>query len=463
VSVPPEDGGRIDRRVWRGHLEDGARPPDIAPEQEPPETAAGRETTWTDDHTVTSRDMTPAVGARGGPAAWQPAEIGAEVALARPGFGDARWSFLYRRRDTDYAAKEPAPGQVAEVNRRMRATEPGELHGPFIKPPVWTWEVPLYFWVGGVASGSAFVAAACDLAGDHRSARTARVLALGVVSAAPPLLIADLGRPARFLNMLRIIKPRSPMNMGAWCLVAFSATAAGGVAADLLRQPRIARTLGAATAGLGGYLGSYTGVLLATTAVPVWARSRSVLGPIFICTATASGAAAARLTLVARGIPDPHPTRVALGNVETASIVAELLLSQLSRRRLGAIGDALHQGRAGRLFRAAEIAVTVGVSTRLIEGRTTRRLHDLASALYLLGALGFRYAWVEAGKASAVDHRAVAAMARGRRGLEDATEVPRGPKLSSRRRTPSALAPATRAWTGTVRRFSLGVERLLTR
>ena len=77
------------------------------------------------------------------------------------------------------------------------------VNGPMIKAPVWTWEVPLYFWFGGMASGSSFVALACDLAGDHRSAARARKVALGALVPCPPLLIADLGRPARFVNMLR--------------------------------------------------------------------------------------------------------------------------------------------------------------------------------------------------------------------------------------------------------------------
>jgi formate-dependent nitrite reductase membrane component NrfD len=434
------------------------------PAQEPPATTAGRETAWTADHSPETRDMTPALGSRGGPAAWYPVVPGGDIGLARPGFGDARWSYLYRASDTRYAAAEPAPGQIADVNRRMREAPVPDIQGPFIKAPVWTWEVPLYFWVGGLASGAAFVATACDVAGDHRSARIARRLALGAVSTAPPLLILDLGRPLRFLNMLRIFKPRSPMNLGAWCLVGFSATAAAGVAADLVRLRRTARVLGGATALLGGYLGSYTGVLLASTAVPVWARSRSVLGPIFICTATASGAAGTRLLLVASGIPKGHPTRIALGSVETASIVTELALSRINSRRLGRLSDAMHHGRPGLFFRLAETAVTVGVSTRLVARRSPPWLHNLASGLYLLGALGFRYAWVEAGKASADDHAGVAAMGRGRLALEDPTEVPRDAHMRSTWRRGAATAvPVRRAWTETVRRASLAVERLLRR
>ena len=314
-----------------------------------------------------------------------------------------------------YGDVEPEDGEVAAANRRMRSGEmPGDLRGPFIKPPVWTWEVPVYFWVGGVASGSAFVALAADLAGDEWSAAVARKVALAAVLPAPVLLIADLGRPARFLNMLRIFKPRSPMNMGAWCLVAFTGVAAGAVGADLLGRPRTARRLGAVNALLGGYLGSYTGVLLAATAVPVWARSRIFLGPIFVSTATATGAAATRLTMAAAGQPEDHPTRRALGRLEAAAILTELTLSTVNERRLGRVGEVFSQGRPRRLFRTAKRLVGVGLALNVLGPRRFRTpVEHVASLLYLAGGLAFRFAWVEAGKASARDDEAVALMARG--------------------------------------------------
>ncbi len=234
---------------------------------------------------------------------------------------------------------------------------------------MWTWEVRLYFWLGGVASGSAFVALAADLAGDERSAAVARKVALAAVVPAPALLISDLGRPARFLNMLRVFKPRSPMSLGAWCLAAFSSVGAAAVGADLLGRRRTARSLGAVNALLGGYLGSYAGVLLAATAVPVWARSRIFLGPIFVATATATGAAATRLALTATGQAEDHPTRIALARLETAAILTELALSAVNERRLGRVGDALSEGAAGRQFATAKGLVGGGLALGLVGGR----------------------------------------------------------------------------------------------
>jgi Polysulphide reductase, NrfD len=359
------------------------------------------------------RDMTPAVGTRGQPASWRRAVEGAAVALARRAWEDARWSYLYKD-DTDYAKRAAADGQVPEAARRMRggAEPPEVVQGPFIHPAVWTWEVPLYFWFGGIATGSSFVALAADLAGDPRSAATARKVALGAVMPSAPLLVLDLGRPLRFLNMLRIFKPRSAMSMGAWCLTAFTNAAGAAVTADMLGHARIARALGAVTAFFGTYLGSYTGMLLASTAVPVWARSRLFLPPIFVCTATATGAAATRLALAATRLPPGHPTRVALGTVETAAMGMELALSSVNERRLGRLGHALEEGRPGTLFKLAKWGVRAGLALRLARRRGGPWAHHLASVLYILSGLAFRFAWVGAGRTSATDDRAVAWAAR---------------------------------------------------
>jgi formate-dependent nitrite reductase membrane component NrfD len=359
-----------------------------------------------------TRDTTPALGKPGEPGPWKRAVEGARVALHKRGFGDARWSFHYKD-DTDYAADRVDAEQVAAASRRARSgPEPDRIIGPIINPAVWTWEIPLYFWFGGIAAGSSFVAFACDLAGDHRSARIARRVSLGALVPSPPLLILDLGRPGRFYNMLRIFKPRSPMSMGAWALSVFGSLGSAAVGADLIGRRKEARRIGAANAVVGGYLGSYTGVLLASTAVPLWARSKLFLGPIFVTTAVATGAAATRLTLVAAGLPEGHRTRRALGRVEAVAITMELIASHVNERRLGATGDALKSGKAGALFRFANGAVLTGLALRLVRTRGGSWTHHAASALYLAGGLAFRYAWVDAGRQSAMDDQAVARMAR---------------------------------------------------
>jgi formate-dependent nitrite reductase membrane component NrfD len=359
---------------------------------------------------ASDRDMTPALGRPGEPARWERAAPEAKVALHLGEWRDGRWSYLYKD-DTRYGEGGPDAVERGLRARGQRDDEAPRVVGPMIHAPVWTWEVPLYFWLGGVAAGSSFVALACDLAGDERSARIARRVSLGAVMPSPVLLVMDLGRPARFLNMLRIFKPRSPMSLGAWCLMAFSTTQTAGVGLDLLGRHRAAKAAGAASALLGGYLGSYTGVLLAATAVPLWARSKLLLPPIFVATATATGAAATRLTLVASGLP-PGATRNALGTVETAAMATELGLSVLNEKRLGELATGLEHGRPGRMFSGAKWLVRTGLALRLVRGRLGRPSHDVASVMYLLAGLLFRFAWVQAGQLNARDDEVVAKMAR---------------------------------------------------
>jgi hypothetical protein len=356
-------------------------------------------------------DPRPAVGKPASPAFGE--KTGEKVGLHIGEWRDGRWSYLYGE-DTDYKDQAADMDDVRDAARAARTGDlPKIIQGPIINPPVWTWEIPLYFWTGGIAAGSSFVALACDLAGDERSASVARKVALGALAPSPLLLVLDLGRPLRFLNMLRVFKPRSPMSMGAWALTAFGNLAAAAVGADLLGRRKAAQRIGAANAVVGGYLGSYTGVLLASTAVPLWARSRLFLGPIFVSTATATGAAACRLALVATGLPVGHPTRRALGTVETAAMGAELALSIINERQLGPLASGLSQGRPGKLFKFAKWAVRVGLSLRLARGRGPW-VHHVASALYLAAGLAFRYAWVGAGRQSARHDEVVAKMARDR-------------------------------------------------
>ncbi|HEX6025813.1 MAG TPA: NrfD/PsrC family molybdoenzyme membrane anchor subunit [Solirubrobacter sp.] len=356
---------------------------------------------------VGGRDVTPAVGSRGEPGRWRRAVERARVRGFKPAFEDGRWSFLYSARDTRYAPEAEVDGEVAAAARRMRGDRepPVPVKGPVIRPNVWTWEVPVYFWFGGIAAGASFSALACELAGDERSARIARLVAVGAAGAGGPLLIADLGRPERFLHMFRIFKLRSPMSTGAWCLGAFSVTGGGAVGADLLGRSGVARALTGATAALGTYLGSYTGVLLASTAVPAWHQSRRLLPPIFICTAAASGAAATRLAVTG-------PTRDGLAALEAAAMAAELGLSAINDRGLGIAGRALEHGRPRRWLKAARALTAGGLALRAL-GRRAGPLGDhVPSVLFLAAAFAYRLGWVSAGRPSALDHEAVAKLAR---------------------------------------------------
>ena len=110
-------------------------------------------------------------------------------------------------------------------------TETDSYHGqPVLKAPTWTWEIPYYLFTGGLAGASAGLAYACELHGDDVLARRAWAASLAGVSVSPLLLVHDLGRPMRFLNMLRVIKVTSPMSIGSWILVLTSTAIAPATA-----------------------------------------------------------------------------------------------------------------------------------------------------------------------------------------------------------------------------------------
>lgn len=269
-----------------------------------------------------------------------------------------------------------------------------------LKQPVWTWEVPLYFWLGGVTAGSAWAGAALEAAGDRPSAAVARRVTLGAVALCPPLLIGDLGRPERFLNMVRVFRPRSPMSMGAWCLTAFSVVAGGAVAADSAGRRGLARALGYGAAGLGTYLGSYAGALLSSTAVPAWSRNRLLLGPLFAASAAATGASAVGLALTASGGRNGTPG-AALHRVAGGALVVELVLSAAAERRAGAPARGVAPLRAARVASAAAL-----VAGRLGRARRRGRPARASAALTLAGGLALRYGWLATGRASAREFRA---------------------------------------------------------
>ncbi len=141
-------------------------------------------------------------------------------------------------------------------------------HGqPVLKEPIWTWEIPCYFYTGGLGGGSAALAWLAGWRGNETLARRAWAVAATGITISPALLTSDLGRPARFLNMLRMFKVTSPMSVGSWLLVGAGATTTvSAVGAWSGRLQRTARLAQPAAALLGLPLSTYTAALLANTA-----------------------------------------------------------------------------------------------------------------------------------------------------------------------------------------------------
>jgi len=277
--------------------------------------------------------------------------------------------------------------------------EPRSYYGqPVIKPPVWTWEVPMYLFAGGLAGASAALARLAELRGNHVLARRSWAIALAGLSASPALLVSDLGRPERFLHMLRVFKVTSPMNVGSWILAA-SGAATSVAAADAWTGafPRSGRPARNAAAALGLPLATYTGALLSSTAVPVWHEARSLLPFSFAGSAAASAGAAAVLTTPARHAAPAR--RAALFGAALEAVATEL-----SERRLGAAGEPYRRGAAGRFSRTAKACAAAGFGL-MAAGGGRRPAHLAGAALLVCGSVSKRWAVFKAGFESARDPR----------------------------------------------------------
>ncbi len=276
---------------------------------------------------------------------------------------------------------------------------------PIVKPPVWTWEIPIYFFIGGFAGMAAVIAFAGLIFHEIDLARTAMWLATIGAVLSPILLTIDLGRPRLFLNMLRVFKYKSPMSVGAWIVFAFGACVIPGVIAFELHAhifgggidqflKIFAHLLVIGSAFWGVLLATYTGVLLGVTAIPAWFLHR-VLLPIHFGSA-GLGSAAALLELLGHRVAPLSALGFLAAAIETA------LWIWLEIDKHGAADRALHRGLPGWLIRGGEIFT--GPLALIL--RVTN-LIPLAAIAFLLGAFISRFGWIEAGKVCGRDPEAV--------------------------------------------------------
>jgi hypothetical protein len=272
---------------------------------------------------------------------------------------------------------------------------------PVLKQPVWSWEIPCYFFTGGLAGASATLGYLCELRGDDVLARRAWGAAMVGIGVSPLLLIADLGRPARFLNMLRMFKVTSPMSVGSWILSLSAATTTVATAhAWRGLFPRLARVARPAAALSGLPLSTYTAALVADTAVPAWHEARATLPFVFGAGAGLSAGAAAVITT-------PPDKAAAARRLALAGAVAELAAKEVMERRLGDLGEVYKQGTAqrfGNLGHACLLGGSVLLSRR---GSSSWRAAAAAGALLLGGALSARWSVFKAGFNSVADPRYV--------------------------------------------------------
>jgi formate-dependent nitrite reductase membrane component NrfD len=276
-----------------------------------------------------------------------------------------------------------------------------------LKKPVWTWEVPAYFFVGGAAGAAAVIAALASVHADHATiARHARLVAAAGAAIAPILLIADLGRPARFLNMLRIFKPQSPMSVGAWTLAVFSIAAFASLGVHEFARPMLAvlpdawldaiGAVAAIVAALSGLvLATYTGVLIGVTAIPVWAAHVRLLPVLFGLSGLGSAISIIELL---------GDRTAALNTMGLIVAAGETVLFVMLERRTGADTRPIKRGLSGALVRSAGVlSGPVALVLRLAATRSIPLTRVAAAISMIAGSALARYGWLAAGRVSAQD------------------------------------------------------------
>jgi hypothetical protein len=268
---------------------------------------------------------------------------------------------------------------------------------PVLNRPTWkNPDVPAYLFCGGTAGASAVIAELAAATGRPALTRVARLGAAGGALAGAGLLVHDLGRPARFLNMLRMFKVTSPLSVGSWILAPFSGLTALAAASELSGvAPRLGRAAGVGAAALGGPMTTYTAVLISNTAGPAWHEAHRDLPIVFASSAVAAGGA---LGLAGVGADENGP----VARLTVIGAAAELAASEVMERRLGPLGARYTTGRAGRWRQAARVLTAAGAVGALV-GRRRRPTAVVSGLAVLAGSLATRFAVFHAGLASAAD------------------------------------------------------------
>jgi Polysulfide reductase len=281
-------------------------------------------------------------------------------------------------------------------------SETTSYHGqPVIKEPTWTWEIPTYFFTGGLGGASAGLACLSELRGNDVLARRAWAASLAGIGVSPLFLISDLGVPMRFINMLRMFKITSPMSVGSWILsVSGASTTVAATNAWTGWFPRAARIAKPTAALFGLPLSTYTAALIANTAVPVWHESRRLLPFVYGSGAALSaGAAAAAIT------PRGHaaPAR----RLSIVSALIEVGVKEVMHRQLGEHGEPYKQGASAKFGHVSRVCNLAGAALMYRRGAQSRAAAVAAGALMGAGAFSARWSTYKAGFQSAADPKYV--------------------------------------------------------
>jgi hypothetical protein len=268
---------------------------------------------------------------------------------------------------------------------------------PVINSPVWEpRDIAGYLFLGGLAGASAMLAAGAQVTGRPTLATAAKTGAFGAGCVSVAALIHDLGRPARFLNMMRVAKVTSPMSVGSWLLSGFVPSA--GVAAACALTGRLPRIGAAATAGaavLGPAIATYTAALISDTAVPAWHDGYQEMPFVF---AGSAAMAAGGLGMLAAPPTETGPAR----NLALAGLAMEASAFEWMKHRIGMVGEPYETGRGGGYVKAGQALAVLGAAGALL-GRRSRVVSAASGAALLAASAATRFGIFHAGMASAAD------------------------------------------------------------
>jgi formate-dependent nitrite reductase membrane component NrfD len=299
---------------------------------------------------------------------------------------------------------------------------------PPIKHAHWTWQIPVYFWIGGIGAGVHLFSTMAQLLGhkDEALTRASRYTVLGTMMLSPILLIWDLGRPERFYNMLRVLKLRSPMSTQSWSVFAFGTlsglisarqAAEDGLLGDynpLVRLVKLipARALSIVALPVGLNVGSNTGNLISATSVPLWARNWLLMGPTFLASGLSTALSWLSLVLHLTHSGEKKTLRT-LHRAEKAALIIEAGLIAASLARMSRWSKPLFSREVAPLFVGGTLLGGIAAPMSLLFGKETRQKSLLASILVLAGGLAFRFAIIKGGRISADDPEAYFTFASG--------------------------------------------------
>jgi formate-dependent nitrite reductase membrane component NrfD len=296
------------------------------------------------------------------------------------------------------------------------AASPSYYDRPLLKESVWSIDIPLYYYAGGAAGAALSLGAAVQLGGGReqglrRFAAHCHWIGVAGSTIGAAFLIHDLGRPERFLFMLRVFRPTSPMNMGSWILSGAAPTAIA-TALFINRKGwlgRLGESAGYASGVFGAALATYTGVLVSNSAVPVWQEARRWMPPLFAASAVASAGAVLDLwqeSAEAEGIVEIFGTAGRIGELAAGRMV------ESSAARVPKVAEALHRGAPGALWKTAKVLTAASLVVSFAPGNS-RKKRRVAALLATAGSLCLRFAVHYVTNASARDPRASFAQQRG--------------------------------------------------